>query len=154
GWLVGPSTERILGFDGLRAIAFLLVFVSHKVPLAVTERYGHIGVWLFFVLSGFLITRILMLSRHAIENRREGLRSHLFNFWTRRSLRILPIYYVFLAVMTLLARLGLAEVGPIKRQLANVFFISNFYIEKNGWNSGLGHLWSLAVEEQFYILLA
>ena len=148
-----PSTQRILGFDGLRAIAFLLVFVSHKIPTGATQRYGAAGVWLFFVLSGFLITRILMHSRAAVEQRREGLLSHLLVFWTRRSLRIMPVYYVFLGVMTLLSVYGLADLGSRMRQLSNVIFLSNFYIERNGWGA-LGHLWSLAVEEQFYIFFA
>jgi peptidoglycan/LPS O-acetylase OafA/YrhL len=53
------SDKRILGFDGLRAIAFVLVFISHKYPTHSTEAMGTSGVWLFFVLSGFLITRNL-----------------------------------------------------------------------------------------------
>ncbi len=58
---------RILGFDGLRAIAFTLVFLSHKITFADAGPFGHVGVWLFFVLSGFLITRILADERTRIE---------------------------------------------------------------------------------------
>jgi peptidoglycan/LPS O-acetylase OafA/YrhL len=52
------SGDRIRGFDGLRAVAFLLVLASHRLPTALTEHYGAAGAWVFFVLSGFLITRI------------------------------------------------------------------------------------------------
>ena len=148
------STQRIRGFDGLRAIAFLLVFVSHKVPVPVTEGYGTAGVWLFFVLSGFLITRIMLHSRLAIEQRGESQLSHLMDFWVRRSLRIFPVYYAFLASMTLLSLVKPINLGTPIQQLSNFLFFSNVYIEFHGWPGRLGHLWSLSVEEQFYILFA
>lgn len=148
------STQRIRGFDGLRAIAFLLVFVSHKVLVPVTEGYGTAGVWLFFVLSGFLITRIMLHSRLAIEQRGESQLSHLMDFWVRRSLRIFPVYYAFLASMTLLSLVKPINLGTPFQQLSNFIFLSNVYIEFHGWPGQLGHLWSLSVEEQFYILFA
>ena len=64
---MAPSERRINGFDGLRALAFLMVFVSHKAPSPRTEALGTTGVWLFFVLSGFLIVRILAAARTAVE---------------------------------------------------------------------------------------
>ena len=149
-----PSTQRILGFDGLRAVAFLLVFVSHKIPAPATERYGTAAVWLFFVLSGFLITRILQHSRLEAERRGRSRFSELLNFWKRRSLRIFPVYYGFLAVMSLLSLEGRADIGTTFRQISNIFFFANVYIETHGWIGGLGHLWSLSVEEQYYILFA
>jgi peptidoglycan/LPS O-acetylase OafA/YrhL len=148
------TSKRIHGFDGLRAIAFLLVFVSHKAPTALTERYGTAGVWLFFVLSGFLITRILSQSSSEIEAGNTTFFSRLLDFYVHRTLRIFPIYYLFLAVVMALGIFGLMDIGTKGRQLANLFFLSNVYVEYRGWANDLGHLWSLAVEEQFYLFFA
>jgi len=147
-------STRIRGFDGLRALAFLLVFISHKAPSPLSDRYGTAGVWIFFVLSGFLITRILAASREEIDAGRSDFRAGLSRFYVRRTARIFPVYYVFLAVVTVAGLWGLVEVGSVARQLSNWFYLSNIYIGLNGWETRLGHLWSLAVEEQFYLLFA
>jgi len=152
--LYAMKSSRIGGFDGLRALAFLLVFISHKAPSPVSDRYGTAGVWLFFVLSGFLITRILAEARAGIEAGRSNFHSSLSRFYVRRTARIFPVYYVFLAVVTVAGLWGLVEVGSPARQLSNWFYLSNVYIGLNGWETRLGHLWSLAVEEQFYLLFA
>jgi peptidoglycan/LPS O-acetylase OafA/YrhL len=144
---------RIKGFDGLRAIAFLLVFVSHKAAFPLTERLGTTGVWLFFVLSGFLIVRILARHRCELEQGEGFFSDHLLNFYKRRTLRIFPVYYAFLAVVSLLAFGGFFDLGTKGRQISNFFFFANVYTEYRGWGL-LGHLWSLAVEEQFYLLFA
>jgi peptidoglycan/LPS O-acetylase OafA/YrhL len=78
---------RIRGFDGLRAIAFLLVFASHKIHLQQLDSFGDIGVWLFFVLSGFLITRILASSRIEIETGLCTVSNSLGDFYLRRGRR-------------------------------------------------------------------
>jgi peptidoglycan/LPS O-acetylase OafA/YrhL len=148
------KSARIRGFDGLRALAFLLVFISHKAPSPVSDRYGTAGVWIFFVLSGFLITRILAEARDGIDAGRSDFRSSLSRFYVRRTARIFPVYYAFLAVVTVAGLWGLVEVGSVPRQLSNWFYLSNIYIGLNGWQTRLGHLWSLAVEEQFYLLFA
>ena len=148
------KSSRIRGFDGLRALAFLLVFISHKAPSPVTDRYGTAGVWVFFVLSGFLITRILAEARGRNRHRTKHFRSSLSRFYVRRTARIFPVYYAFLAVVTVAGLWGLVEVGSPARQLSNWFYLSNIYIGLNGWETRLGHLWSLAVEEQFYLLFA
>jgi peptidoglycan/LPS O-acetylase OafA/YrhL len=147
-------TGRIRGFDGLRAIAFLLVFVSHKAPTPLTDRYGTDGVWIFFVLSGFLITRILAHSREKIEKGSSSPWTELSLFYIRRTSRIFPVYYAFLAALTILATLGLIDIGEPARQVSNWLYVCNFYIDRWGWRTDLGHLWSLAVEEQFYLLFA
>ena len=138
----------------MRAIAFLLVFVSHKFPTPLTDRYGTDGVWIFFVLSGFLITRILARSREKIEARNSSPRTELTSFYMRRTGRIFPVYYALLAALTLLAIPGLIDIGEPARQVSNWLYVSNFYIDRWGWRTDLGHLWSLAVEEQFYLLFA
>jgi peptidoglycan/LPS O-acetylase OafA/YrhL len=147
-------TTRIRGFDGLRAIAFLMVFLSHKAIVPITQRYGSLGVWLFFVLSGFLITRILAVGRERFERELGTLRGFLSDFYLRRAARIFPVYFAFLIAMTLFANAGLYDIGEPTRQLTNWLYVTNIYIEWHGWRGGLGHLWSLAVEEQFYILFA
>jgi peptidoglycan/LPS O-acetylase OafA/YrhL len=149
-----PIGQRIRGFDGLRAIAFLLVFMSHKIPFPLTDRYGTIGVWLFFVLSGFLITRILANSCDHLERGVGSFRGHLSNFYIRRTARIFPAYYLFLLILSALAVAGLVNIGERSRQLANWLYLTNIYVGRRGWGTDLGHLWSLAVEEQFYIFFA
>jgi peptidoglycan/LPS O-acetylase OafA/YrhL len=119
---------RILGFDGLRALAFLMVFVSHKAPSPRTEALGSAGVWLFFVLSGFLIVRILA--------------------------RIVPVYYAFLFVLYATPLGGPLDLGDAGFKRATWLYLTNLYIERHGWGTELGHLWSLAVEQQFYLLFA
>jgi peptidoglycan/LPS O-acetylase OafA/YrhL len=146
--------RRIPGLDGLRAIAFLMVFVSHKAPVPGTEALGSAAVWLFFVLSGFLITMILGQAREDVEARNISISSALKIFYLRRTARIMPVYYLFLTVVSVLSAYHLASVGELGRQLANWLYLSNFYIEFHGWATDLGHLWSLAVEEQFYLLFA
>ena len=86
-------TFMIPGLDGLRAIAFLLVFALHTGYLEV----GWVGVSLFFVLSGFLITGILLDMKKALESR-----EYYFKFYGRRFLRIFPLYYFYLLIVVLL----------------------------------------------------
>jgi peptidoglycan/LPS O-acetylase OafA/YrhL len=141
--------------DGIRAVAVLLVIVSHWFPGDVVGKFGFgaIGVDIFFVLSGFLITRILIVERLNFEinpsthSRLKAIR----NFMVRRSLRIFPIYYLLLVLLIL-----------FKDQFPNpvsldwkwyFFYLQNilFYINKTWPGGKLSHLWSLAVEEQFYL---
>jgi peptidoglycan/LPS O-acetylase OafA/YrhL len=152
--LSNPSTFRIRGFDGLRAVAFLMVFISHKAWTPLNDRYGSAGVWIFFVLSGFLITRILAEARGKIEVGSGTFILRLGQFYGRRTARIFPIYYLFLAILTVLALRGLVNAGQPARQASNWLYLSNIYIEQNGWLGRTGHLWSLAIEEQFYVLFA
>lgn len=147
-------SQRIRGFDGLRAIAFLLVFVSHKWLLPVTDRLGSVAVWVFFVLSGFLITRILANHRSRIEAGRVSYYEALTDFYHSRAFRIFPPYYAVLAVLTVLTAAGLYNLGAASRQWADLLFYSNIYIEQHGWSGELGHLWSLAVEQQYYLVFA
>jgi peptidoglycan/LPS O-acetylase OafA/YrhL len=136
--------RRIPSLDGLRAISITLVILSHlvkwkHVSLAVMRSYGTLGVHVFFVLSGFLITGLLLR-----EHGRTGTIS-LRNFYVRRAYRIFPAAFVFLAVV----------VAIFWRQmtwyhvLAAVFYVANMDLTRP-WI--FGHLWSLSIEEQFYLL--
>jgi peptidoglycan/LPS O-acetylase OafA/YrhL len=144
-------------------VAILLVIAYHgwdyhgpnEVGRALTAvaRQGWVGVDVFFAMSGFLITRILLASRDSPR--------YYSSFWVRRSLRIFPLYY---AVLTLLvaAVLGAAAVGielgdltvdQAKRSWINYLYLSNFAVAWLGSNVILLDIsWSLAVEEQFYLL--
>src|ERR1700749_1971110 len=131
-----PShSRRILQLDGLRAIAVLAVFAQHalKAPL-------WMGVDLFFVLSGFLITGIL-LERKAREQ------SYFGYFYARRARRFLPPYVLLMVVSSILFGFGWAQHWEWY-----AFFATNIgdALNQSGHDS-LNVLWSLAVEEQFYI---
>lgn len=133
--------------DSVRAIAALLVVLEHT-PLSmktwwwaqeIQMRYapGYLGVDLFFVLSGFLITRILLSDREA------GV--PLRHFWARRALRIFPAFYLLTAIV------AIVRWGPEIPWVAT--YTSNFYFYELGVPfSPLSHTWSLAVEEHFYLV--
>lgn len=138
---------RIPCLDGWRALSIALVVFSHShlVHLAgdLGRAGGGYGVRFFFVISGFLITWLLL---------REGAlagRVSLVNFYIRRILRIFPVYYTFLAVCWLLEASGAAiSVTSSQQWWMNIFFLANY-----GPSEGpTGVLWSLGVEEQFYLL--
>jgi peptidoglycan/LPS O-acetylase OafA/YrhL len=145
----------IAGLDGIRAVAFLIVFFFHTRNLP----FGWMGVQLFFVLSGFLITDILlrMKEKHA---RRE----FFIKFYGRRFLRIFPLYYFYLALLTaLIFLLPMIDLKGIKPELGKSFlnqiWVSLFYMYDFFHASSFfarsrffTHLWSLSVEEQFYFM--
>jgi peptidoglycan/LPS O-acetylase OafA/YrhL len=150
------STSRIVELDGLRGVAVLLVLIHHLVVHSAITRNSFvdlytfklaesawIGVDLFFVLSGFLITGILYDSKNV--------NGYFRNFYSRRALRIFPLYFGFLAF-------SLAVVPSLMPEDAHLWYwtyLSNIYIViQNGWPDPphLSHFWSLAIEEQFYLL--
>jgi peptidoglycan/LPS O-acetylase OafA/YrhL len=153
----GP--ERLEALDGLRGVAILLVLcfhITHALPPArgavglyeLAFRIGWTGVDLFFVLSGFLITRILLDTRDA---------PHYFrNFYARRALRILPLYYGVLVLVFLVPQmvrvpeLAAFQTSP-RDQLWYWFYLQNFHPLRNEAFKLVPALWSLAVEEQFYL---
>lgn len=129
--------------DGLRSFAVMAVVFSHYVPKKyhLSIPWGSMGVQLFFVLSGFLITTILLKSKG------EQVLSSLRNFYVRRTLRIFPLYYF---VLLLCVIFGLKSVTQdIYWHLA---YLSNLkFFLANSWPGTGSHLWSLSVEEQFYL---
>ena len=140
-------TVRVPGLDGIRALAVLLVVFYHLNLLGL----GWVGVQVFFVLSGFLITRLLLELRDG-----RALGSYLRTFFGRRVLRIFPLYYLFLVVALLLSALAIpSQAGPVQHQWPYVAtFTYNWWgmtrFHEKTWF--LDHLWSLAIEEQFYLL--
>lgn len=156
------SADRLPALDGLRGLAIALVTMFHflrgpggtavDVSSAVADA-GWIGVDLFFVISGFLITGILLDAR--------GGRRYFRNFYARRVLRILPLYYGYLALLLLLSHSAAGSA------LGADYFADHqawFWTHTTNWlllrtpgpggagAAGFGALWSLALEEQFYLV--
>jgi peptidoglycan/LPS O-acetylase OafA/YrhL len=147
------ASGRILGFDGLRAVAVLMVLVMHKTGFGTTSRLGFFGVLLFFLLSGYLIIGQLHQSRLTIERRMVSRRSALLRFWQRRAFRIFPAYYVLLCALGcyyLISGRALHGFGYHLTYLSNLYFKSDM----SQFGTTFAHFWSLAVEEQFYLLFA
>ena len=145
-----PGTpQRLPALDGLRAISIALVIFGHLVgtrnaPLTATALHGAagLGVRVFFVISGFLITTLIFaeLDRTATISLRD--------FYVRRTYRIFPAFYAYLAVIGLLAAFDAVQLLE-NDMLAAATYTMNFH-RPRAWH--LGHLWSLSVEEQFYLL--
>ena len=145
--------RRIPSLDGIRAISILMVIYGHLAgtrhfPISISE-YGrwcgdvaHLGVLVFFVLSGFLITSLLMSEREMM-----GAIS-LKRFYLRRIVRIFPAFYAFILVMAIATLLGVVHLTGRDFAYALTYTV-NF--EPNRALQ-IGHLWSLSVEEQFYLL--
>jgi peptidoglycan/LPS O-acetylase OafA/YrhL len=144
------SRPHYPALDGLRGTAILLVVFLHNFGFMKYFFFGWLGVDLFFVLSGFLITGILLDSL--------GKKHFLKNFYTRRVLRIFPVYYLVLAICLFLVPLLQSPSFDMRYYQGNamwlVVFLQNWlYIFKQPTGSTmLLHFWSLAVEEQFYLV--
>ena len=143
--------QRLPSLDGIRGIAILMVLGAHLTvtsgfPTSILIGWNHVfngplGVRIFFVLSGFLITHLLL--------REESSSGTIFlkNFYIRRALRILPVYLAFLLVLA-----AIAATTQVRIPVAG--WISSLTFTKNYWGAQWidGHLWSISVEEQFYVL--
>jgi peptidoglycan/LPS O-acetylase OafA/YrhL len=149
-----PAPPRPLGhregLDGLRAIAVTFVLLHHTIDMLVPRwegwfRGGFLGVDLFFVLSGFLITTLLLERRHEAHPLR--------SFYFRRALRLLPAVAALLVVNVVVAAAEGDDVGRTVASFAIVFSYTTNWAMLYGWGElspHLTHLWSLAIEEQFY----
>ena len=146
-----PNERWRLGYrpalDGIRGIAIVLVLLSHA-RLGPFAGGGLTGVTLFFVLSGYLITSLLLR-----EHERDG-RISLPQFYLRRARRLLPALVAFVAVVTSGALVAGAGVDALTDAAAALFYVGNWAtISEGGLGLGtLSHTWSLAVEEHFYLL--
>ena len=155
-----PAPSRIPALDGVRGVAILLVLMFHQTILVPQNRLdsliarlggmGWVGVDLFFVLSGFLITGILLDAK--------GQAHYFRNFYARRVLRIFPLYYavvfVSLVVLPHIHHPKAQNFGRVRGDEVWYWtYLSNFIIAKrNAWRHGILDVsWSLAIEEQFYL---
>ncbi|HZI00150.1 MAG TPA: acyltransferase [Flavisolibacter sp.] len=142
------SSKHIIQLDGLRGLAILLVLLLHHftfTPLRSFFYFGFAGVDLFFVLSGFLISGILLDTRH--------LKGYFRTFFLRRALRIMPLYFGVL-IAFILAAPHFNTISWFKEyQIYFWTYTNNFLILQKGFFMlPLGHFWSLALEEQFYLV--
>jgi peptidoglycan/LPS O-acetylase OafA/YrhL len=147
----GASAGYIRPLDGLRCFAVFLVIWQHSNTLLSfgAEGIGIYGVWLFFVLSGFLITGILLRERDRVQVGMMTFGEAIRTFYVRRLLRIFPAYYLLLFII------GITAIVPSFRRdfLWYATYLSNWMMAARGsYPGGVGHLWSLAVEEQFYLV--
>jgi len=132
-------------FDGLRAIAVLAVMAFHAgAPIA---RGGFLGVDLFFVLSGYLITSILVA-----EHRDTG-RIHLAAFYWRRAIRLYPTLLIMLAAFVLMAPVLWPETPRFEHAALAALYLSDYSRAFYGAPEVILHTWSLSVEEHFYLIL-
>ena len=148
------SNRRLPGLDGLRAIAVIGVLLYHAGVGWLPG--GFLGVDLFFVISGFLITSLLLSEARAAGH------LSLRQFYLRRARRLLPALVVMLAVVAVfMAIFAAADLGQARGDIAAAFgYVSNWwyvlhhrsYFVAAGRPSPFQHLWSLAVEEQFYLI--
>ena len=154
--LLKPSVPRkIPQLDGVRGIAILIVLAHNlhgfsSLPFSLLTTYGWMGVDLFFVLSGFLITGILLDAKSSPD--------YFRNFYARRCLRIWPLYYCVLALMfVVIPHVKPQVAGEIFHRSnpwwAYLFYLQNFLVrEPASAVAALGVSWSLAVEELFYLV--
>lgn len=147
----------IPGIDGLRAMAVLAVLAFHVDGFKF--GFGWQGVQFFFVLSGFLITGILLRMKDTLP-----VKQYYYKFYGRRFLRIFPLYYFYLLILTIaLWKSDLIHFQPLQNELQNVIqpqlpyvylYVYDFFYASSAFQATafVTHFWSLAVEEQFYIL--
>lgn len=141
----GKLIKRIPSLDGLRAISITLVLLGHlygtrhypkNAETRLLGSFAHFGVQVFFVISGFLITMLLLKEREKTD------KVDLFQFYKRRTIRIFPAAFFYIAVVAILAH-------PLRDLGYALTYTMSYVNESRPWL--LGHLWSLSVEEQFYL---
>ncbi len=141
------STRYITSLDGVRFLAVTLVLADHWSGDRLGFPAGYLGVCLFFVLSGFLITGILLDARKKDESLNRGHGFSLRQFYIRRTLRIFPLYYLVLLLLFIF------NVPPVREKIVwlATYMTNNYMAFYQTWMGSVDHLWSLAVEEQFYL---
>ena len=147
-----PALNYLRQLDGIRFIAVSLVLIDHWASSHIDfpmGAVGALGVTIFFVLSGFLISRILLSSKDRLSNQPSGgLSTYLRVFYVRRTLRIFPIYY-----LTLFALVLAKEPWVRGHFVWLALYATNIDIAiHQTWLGTADHLWSLAVEEQVYLV--
>ena len=137
------TTKRNQTIDFLRTVAVMLTLFRHFGVNAFLYKIGWIGVDLFFVLSGFLVSGLLFN-----EHKKTG-KINFFRFFFLRGLKIYPLFYLLIACFILEVKLNPQVLLSIPHLLSEIFFYKNY----TGGNIFLVHTWSIDVEEHFYLLL-
>jgi peptidoglycan/LPS O-acetylase OafA/YrhL len=149
-----PENHRIPSLDGIRAVSILMVLYGHLTgtrgfPNRMDSDWGnvlgdvaHLGVLVFFVISGFLITSLLMSEREKTGTISLG------KFYLRRVLRIFPAFYALILALGVASWLGWIDLSGQDFAYALTYTVN--YYPNHPWQ--IGHLWSLSIEEQFYLL--
>lgn len=154
-----PNLPRYIpSLNGLRAVSIVLVFLAHIADTRGAPdffshfmHFGNLGVKVFFVISGFLITSLLL--KEQADTGRVSLKA----FYLRRTLRIFPAFYIYIAIMLILMALNIVQASWAD-VLHAVSYTSNYHVDtfvKTDhplWSWEFNHLWSLSVEEQFYLV--
>jgi peptidoglycan/LPS O-acetylase OafA/YrhL len=138
----GLNSDTLPGLNGIRAIAvFLVIFYHFGIPLV----SGGLGVLIFFVLSGFLITWLLLIEQERTNS------VSIKNFYIRRTLRIFPAFYIYWLVIITYLLMKHRSIGWWQA-VCSLLYVNNYYQALLGDpNTAFSHTWSLAVEEQFYL---
>jgi peptidoglycan/LPS O-acetylase OafA/YrhL len=148
-----PPRGHMPQLDALRTFAVLLVIVYHWFPTGEGINRlpnGTIGVMIFFVLSGFLITRILLSNRNQIDTGKGSLGVTYRNFFVRRALRIFPLYYlVITTVLVFIPQASDIDDHPLYYYLYGYNILLN---QTGNWADVLSPFWTLGVEEQLYLV--
>ncbi|WP_316736077.1 acyltransferase [Pedobacter aquatilis] len=147
------NSKHIPSLDGWRAVAIMMVILGHFMltlekggaihTILKLTAIGNLGVKIFFVLSGFLITTLLIKEKIKYAN------INLKNFFIRRALRIIPVLYLYLIAVFLVNYLFNLNL-TISNFIGPLFYVNNFNFLSGTWITQ--HTWSLAVEEQFYLV--
>jgi peptidoglycan/LPS O-acetylase OafA/YrhL len=153
--------KRIAYLDGIRGLAIILVFVGHawdSFPFIQDSKSkiflgnAHLGVIIFFVLSGYLITTLLLR-----EKEKKG-KINLTNFYIRRALRIFPVYYLYLTIVFIGYWLGKLKISLPYIVFSGLYLTNyrHFFLSddssSNHHMNVIGHFWTLSLEEQFYLI--
>jgi peptidoglycan/LPS O-acetylase OafA/YrhL len=146
---MSAKSEHVPSLDGLRALSIALVFLGHlmgtrgflNVDLGI-GNYAQLGVVVFFVISGYLITRLMVL-----EHAKTG-RVSLKLFYERRMVRLFPAAYAYIACVCILCLAGIVHLRATDIWHAVTYTVN--FLPNRG--KQIGHLWSLSVEEQFYMI--
>jgi peptidoglycan/LPS O-acetylase OafA/YrhL len=151
---IADKSRNIPSLDGLRAISILLVILGHssevfshwtRIPERSYLYLAHTGVMVFFVISGFLITNLLLKEWNATG------KISLKSFYLRRAFRIFPPFYVYLSIIFALTLAGVFHT-PLRAFFFAAIYSINYYLGPGGGFVGVQHIWSLSTEEQFYLL--
>jgi peptidoglycan/LPS O-acetylase OafA/YrhL len=144
------QTGHMPQLDGLRALAVMGVIVHHTMPYRYRPGLplGTASVWIFYCLSGYLITGILAAARDRAEATGASLGGVWRAFWVRRALRIFPLYYAALAALAVMGVEAVRQEWPW-----SAAYLMNLRLAWLGrFPAATSHFWSLSVEEQFYLL--